>query len=85
MTMTKGAPPLELPAPDYAACPRCGQHDETKADLLAAASAALHNLDDLYGSEGEGETVVQKQLRAAIRKAIAQESRPTEHWRPEHQ
>jgi hypothetical protein len=62
----------KAPECDYAACSLCGRHGEAKADLLAAASGALHDLNELYGSEGKDETAVQEQLRATIRKAIGQ-------------
>jgi len=71
--MTESARPLKSPTIDRAACSHCGRHADVKADLLAAASAALHDLDRALGSEREGETAVQKQLRAAIRMAIGQE------------
>jgi hypothetical protein len=65
--MTRNTWLPKAPEYDYAAGSHCGWHGEARADLLAAASGALHDLNELYGSEGKVEPAVQKQLRAAIR------------------
>ena len=70
--MTRNTWLPKTPECNYAAGSHYGRHGEATADRFAAASGALHDLNELYGSEGKGETAVQKQLRAAIRKAIGQ-------------